>query len=179
MYNDTVSLNSVVVTLENVLCIEIDSNMNTRETVDAAIERIENTFSVSFTKDMFSLMEESQLVGDQLSIFARDLKNALANLSFYTDLKLFHEDLAITLADTNYLGYARDQLLTALRYLQCKGEYHKHADEVVEPLYSALDNILACTVKRLMTIILVLHKLGVEEGVAAVTRIVYLGGLVI
>ncbi len=178
MFDNLVSTNSVLLGLEAALRIEMDPNKKTKENVDAAIERLENAFAITFDKGVFDLMEENQLTSDKLTIFLRDVQQALCTLSFYTDLKLFHKNVPIALADTNYIGYAREQLLTALRYLQDEHEYKKHADAIIAPLENALDNTPMCNVKRLFTIMLVLHKLGIGEGVSCVARILYLGGLI-
>lgn len=179
MFDSMVSINSVLLGLEAALRIEMDPSKKTKENVDAAIERLENAYVVQFDRDVFSLIEESQLMSDKLTIFLRDIQQALCMLSFYTDLKLFHKNIPITLSDTNYLGYAREQLLTALRYLQDSDESKKHSESILVPLEHALDNISMCSVKRLFITLLVLNRLGIKEGVACVARVLYLGGLVI
>lgn len=179
MFDNIVSLNSVMLGLEAALRIEMDPNKKTKETVDAAIERLENAYVVTFDNDVFSLVEESQLMSDKLSIFLRDVQQALYSLSFYTELKLFHKNIPITLADTNYLGYARERLLTALQYLRDTDEYVKHADEIIESLGNALDNVPMCSVKRLCISMLTLHRLGIYEGVSCIATLLYTGGLVI
>ncbi len=179
MFDNMVSANSVLLGLEAALRIEMDPMKKTKENVDSAIERLENAYVVTFDQDVFSLMNESQLMTDKLSIFLRDVQQALYALSFYTDLKLFHKNIPLTLADTNYIGYAREQLMTALQYLQDENEASKHADSIMTPLENALDNVPMCSVKRLFISMMVLHRLGIQEGVACVARVLYIGGLVI
>lgn len=179
MFDSMVSVNSVLLGLEAALRIEMDPSKKTKENVEAAIERLENAYVVQFDQDVFSLIEESQLMSDKLTIFLRDIQQALCMLSFYTDLKLYHKNIPITLSDTNYLGFAREQLLTALRYLQDSNEAAKHGESVMLPLENALDSVSMCSVKRLFIIMLVLNRLGIKEGVACVARVLYLGGLVI
>lgn len=179
MFDNMVSATSVLLGLEAALRIEMDPNKKTKENVNAAIERLENAYVVTFDRDVFSLIEESQLMSDKLSIFLRDVQQALYGLSFFTDLKLFHKNIPITLADTNYIGYAREQLLTALQYLQDENEYAKHADSIMAPLENSLDNVPMCSVKRLFISMLVLHRLGISEGVSCIARVLYIGGLVI
>lgn len=179
MFDNKLSINNVLIGLESCLKLEASADMKTEETINAAIERIENTYAVKIDADIFTMAEENQLRTDQLSILMRDLQQALCMLSFYTDLKLYHKNIAVTLSDVNYLGYARKQLMTSLSYLQDDEEYPLHAEEVMQPLMLTLDNVPMCTVKRLFHIMLVLYKLGVQEGVACVARLLYLGGLVI
>lgn len=179
MFDNIVSLNSVMLGLEAALRIEMDPNKKTKETVDAAIERLENAYVVTFDQDVFTLTEENQLMSDKLSIFLRDVRQALCGLAFFTELKLFHKNIPITLADTNYLGYARDRLLVALQYLRDVDEYDKHAGDIIESLTISLDNVPMCSVKRLCISLLTLHRLGIYEGVSCIATLLYTGGLVI
>lgn len=179
MFDDRLATNEVVVSLETALKIEMAPELKVAEIVDQAVERLENTYSVKFDKSVFILVDESALTNDQLSLLLRDLLQALSRASFFTDLKLFHKNIGFNLVDINYIGYARENLLTALRYLQDDTMYAKHADEIVTPLYDALNNIGMCTVKRLFIILLMLHRLGISEGVAIIARILYMGGLII
>ena len=179
MFDKVLAINNILIGLEACLKLEASADMKTEETVNAAIERLENTYAVKFDTDVFTLAEENQLYMDQLSIFMRDLQQALCMLSFFTDLKLHHKNLAVTLSDVNYLGYTKQHLMTSLSYLQDADLYKLHVKEVMEPFMHTLNTIPMCTVKRLFHIMLVLYKLGVEEGVSCVARLLYIGGLVV
>lgn len=177
MFNKDISINDLLISLESVLFLEYREDMKVEDTLAAAIERIENTHAVKLDTDVFTLMHESELTFNSLSIFMRDLKTALAQLSFYTDLKLFHKDLAITLSSVNYIGHAKDELLNALRNLQDTNQYAKHAQNIIPPITNSLDQIPLCSVKRLFCCLLMLNRLGVAEGVSVVARLLYIGGL--
>ena len=99
-------------------------------------------------------------------------------LSLYLQLKLFHKNMGITLADVNYLGYAKKNLLTSLKYLQDETQYKKHREAIVSSLSNTLNNISMCSVKRMFICLLVMDRLGISEGVAIMAELLYIGGLV-
>lgn len=179
MINDTIAFNNIITSLESTLCIEISGDTPVQEIVDDAIARLENTYSCTIDRDVFSIQAESQLLADSIGLFLKDVQQCLAMLSLYINLKMFHMDMGITLSDVNYLGYSKDQLCTALRYMMYKTEYERHHDDIISPFYNALNNIAICSVKRMFIILLILDKLGISEGVAIVAQFLYLGGLVV
>lgn len=178
MFDNNISFNSLLTSMEGTLMIEMSGDMKVADIVDAAIARLENKYACKLDRDVFSLQSEGQLMADNIELFLRDVQHCLMSMSFYGNLKMFHANMAIMLADVNYLGYAKKQLLTALRYLMYETEYKKHADNIIKPLYTSLDNIDMCSIKRLFINILILHKLGISEGVSIIAQILYLGGLV-
>lgn len=178
MFDSEVSLNKILVSFEGVLKIEYAPDQRVQDTLDKAIQHLENTYGVTFTKDIYSLQSENQLTADNLNLLLQDIKACLEQCSFFIQLKLFHKNVPFTLADINYLGYAKSNLLTALRYLQDKAQAKAHKNEVIKPLYNTLDNISMCTPKRLFVVLLMLDRLGVVEGVALLAQLLYMGGLV-
>lgn len=178
MFDNDISFNSLLTSLESTLQIEMTDSKVT-EIVEAACQRIENQYAFKLDKDLYAIQAESQLMADNVSLLLRDLKQALAMLSFYLNLKLYHTNMGITLSDVNYLGYAKEYLLNSLKYLMYEKEYKKHSDEVITPLYTTLDNIRMCSVKRLFISMLMLHKLGVSEGVSIIAQFLYVGGLIV
>ena len=179
MFDDTISVNSILTSLESTLSIEMSSDMKVSEILDASIARLENTYACTFDRDVYALQAESQLIADNISLLLKDVQQCLAMVSLYTNLKIYHMNMSITLSDCNYLGYAKEQLLTALKYLMSETEYKKHADEITTPLTTTLDNIAMCSVKRLFIVLLLLHRLGISEGVSIVAQLLYIGGLVV
>lgn len=179
MFDSDVSLNNLLVSMEGVLKIEYTAESRVSDVIQKAIDRLENSYGTTFDKDVYSLQRENQLTADNINLFLRDIRTCLEQLSFYVELKLFHKNLGISLADVNYLGYAKKQLLTALRYLQDENLAKAHHDEVITPLYDTLDNISMCSTKRLFVQLLMLDKLGVTEGVAVLAQLLYLGGLIV
>lgn len=179
MFDNTIAFNKILVSLESTLKIEASGDMLTEEIVKASIDRLENQYNTDFDRDVFSLQDESQLQATRLDQLLRDVHQCLGELAFYTQLKLFHKNLGLSLADVNYLGYERNQLLTALKYLQDDDLYKQYHEAVIEPLTNTLNNTPMCTVKRLFIVLIVLHKLGISEGVATVAQLLYLGGLIV
>ena len=91
---------------------------------------------------------------------------------------MFHRNIGISLADVNYVGFAKATLLQSLKYLQDIDCYQKR-EAIIRPLTTALTNVEMCTIKRLFTILLVLERIGVSEGVCVIAQYLYLGGLVV
>ena len=178
MYDNNMSFNNILTSLESALSIEM-TDSSVADIVQAACDRLENTYAFKLDKDVYTIQAESQLMADNVEILLREVKQSLAMISFYLNLKLFHTNMGITLSDVNYLGYAKKQLLTALKYLMYEAEYKKHSDEVIMPLYNTLNNITMCSVKRLFISMLTLHKLGISEGVSIIAQFLYVGGLIV
>lgn len=177
MFDTDISFNSILTSLESSLSIEMNTG-SVAEIIDAAKDRLENIYACKLDKDIYTVQSENQLIANNLDILLKDIKQSLALMSFYLNLKLFHTNMGITLSDVNYLGHAKEQLLTDLKYLMYEREYKKHADEVIMPFYNTLNNINMCSVKRLFISMLMLHKLGITEGVAIIAQFLYVGGLV-
>lgn len=178
MYDNSIALNNILTSFESTLSIEMSGEMKVNEIIDAAVQRLENTYGCTFDRDVYALQSESQLVADNINLLLKDVQQCLAMMSFYTNLKMFHTNMAILLSDVNYLGYAKEQLLTALQYLMYEKEYKRHAEDIITPLYNTLNNIDMCSIKRLFIILLMLDRLGIIEGVAIVAQLLYIGGIV-
>lgn len=178
MFDAECSLNNILVSLESVLKLEIGPEMTVQNIVDTAIRNLENTNNFTLTSDLYTVQAENALSDDKISMLLRDMEAGLERLSFFVQLKLYHKNVPFTLADVNYLGYAKSKLLTALKYLQDIDEARARHAEIVRPLYNTLDNISMCTVKRLFIIMLTFDRLGVIEGTAIVAQLLYMGGLV-
>lgn len=178
MFDSEVSLNNILVSFEGVLKIEYAPDQRVQDTIDNAVRHLESTYGTTFSKDIYTLQSENQLTADNLNLLLQDIKACLDQCAFFIQLKLYHKNVPFTLADVNYLGYAKAKLLTALRYLQDDDESKLHGKEVTKPLYNTLDNISMCTPKRLFVVMLLLDRLGVCEGVALLAQLLYMGGLV-
>lgn len=179
MLNNNISINSILISLESTLMIEADPDLKVAEVIDASVKRLENRYGCTFDRDIYTLQGENQLVADNLSLLLKDVQQCLSQLALYISLKLFHKDLGLSLADINYIGYDKESLRTALRYLQDEDQYKKYATEVITPLYNSLNNVSMCSIKRLFIILLMCDKLGLSEGVAVVAQLLYLGGLIV
>lgn len=179
MFDNDISLNSILVSIEGTLKIEHTEEAKVDDVLLAAKQRLENTYSTVFDKDVFTLQSESQLTSDNINILLKNVSQCLAQLSLFIELKLYHKNLGIALADVNYLGYSKEKLLVALRYLQDIDEYYKHHEVIIQPLHNTLNNISMCTIKRLFIILLMFDDLGIIEGVAIVANLLYIGGLIV
>lgn len=177
MLDNIIAFNNILVSIEGTLKIEA-SEASVKEIIDAAVERLENAYGVTFDRDIFTLQAVNQLTADSINLLLKDIKQCLAELSLFISLKLYHKNLGLSLADVNYLGYAKNQLLTALKYLQDKSLSDQHIKEVITPFYTTLNNISMCSVKRLFIIMLMFYRLGIPEGVSIVAQLLYIGGLV-
>lgn len=178
MLDNTIALNNILVSFEGALRIEMTGDQKVNSIIEQAIERLENTYSCKFDKSIYEIQAENQLLADSVNILLRDIEQCLSQLALYIDLKMYHKNLSIFLADVNYLGYARDQLLTGLQYLMDEAQSRRYAKDVIQPLYSTLNNIPTNAIKRIFIIMLMFDRLGVYEGVSVVAQLLYLGGLV-
>ena len=177
MLIDNLSIDSILLTFENNLKIEYRER-ETYKVIDNSVAALENAFKVKMDKDIYSLQTENQLIGDNMSLLLAQIVECCKSMSFYTSLCMFNRSIGISLADVNYFGFAKTTLLQSLKYLQDKDCYTKR-DAIIKPLTSALTNVEMCVVKRLVTIMLVLERIGVSEGVAIIAQYLYLGGLVV
>lgn len=178
MFDNTVSLKNVLVSLESTLKLEYQPEQKVEDIINVAVANLENACGgCTFDKDIFSLQGENQLVDNHIQLVLKDLQQCLAMMSFYIELKIYNKNLATLLSDVNYLGYGKDKLLTSLRYMQDAAQYTMYRDEVITPLYNALNNVPICTIKRAFIIMLMLDRLGVSEGVGIMAQFLFLGGL--
>ena len=178
MLNNDISLNNILVSFESTLKIEYAAESTVRETLDDAKARLENVYQVTLDKSVFDIINESQLSADNVSLLMRDVKQCLADLSLFMNLKLYHKDFDMFLADVNYLGYDKGKLMNVLKYCQDKKLFKQHRENIISPLNNTLNNISMCTIKRLFIILLMFNELGIDEGVSIIAQLLYLGGLV-
>lgn len=178
MLDEMKSVNNTLVSLEGTLKIEPRPDERIEDTIQHALDNLSNAYGCTFDKDVFTLQSENQLNADNINLLLRDVVACLADMSLFINLKLFHKNLAITLSDVNYLGFAREQLITSLKYLMDESTCKQYVGDIIPPMTSALNNISMCSIKRMFTILLVLEKLGIYEGVAIMAQILYMGGLV-
>jgi hypothetical protein len=179
MLDNTIAFNKILVSLESALKIEASGELKVDETLDAAIDRLENTYACTFDRDVFSIQDENALMADKIDLLLKNVKQSLAELSLYINLKLYHKNLGISLADVNYLGYEKLQLITNLKYLQDEDLYKQNGDDITKSLSNTLNNTPMCSIKRLFIVLLMFHRLGIAEGVSIVAQLLYLGGLVV
>lgn len=178
MIDNEVSISQILLSLESTFKIEVSGEATVESIVKDAIDRLENTYACTFDKDIFSIQSENQLLADNVNPLIKDIRQCLAMLSLYLELKLFHKNVGVTLSAVNYLGYSKESLLKALKYLRDETEYKKHHEPIINSFYNYLNNIPMCSVKRMFICLLVMDRLGVSEGVAIMSNLLYIGGLV-
>lgn len=178
MIDNTISFNSILVSFEGALKIEMTGDQKVSSIIEQAVERLENTYSCKFDKSIFDLQAENQLLAESVNILLRDIEQCLAQMSLYLCLKVYHKNLPITLSDVNYLGYAKEELLRNLQYLIDESQSIQYSEDIARSLYNTLNNIPMCSVKRMFIILLMFERLGVAEGMSIMAQVIYLGGLI-
>lgn len=177
MIADNLSLTNICTSFEGVLHLEYSESTRTSECLDNAIKALENDYNIKIDKDIYTLQAENSLVSQQLDILLQSITECMKTTTLYTALGMFHHNVSLSLAEANYLGFARDRLLGALKYFMDKDLYPKRKQHV-EVIADALNTVAVCYTKRLFMILLMLERLGVSEGAAVISQLLYLGGIV-
>ena len=171
------SINNTLLSLEGVLHLDYGQDHTVEEVLDKAKADLENSYGIILDKSVYEIQAENQLSAQNIDHFLLDLTAALQQASLYLVLGLYQKNIPFSLADVNYLGFARDNLITALKYLMDKDLYVKERYEIVVPITTALDNVQLNYVKRIFVIMLMLDRLGVYEGATVMAHLLYIGGL--
>lgn len=177
MISDFLSIDQNLLSFESTLKIEYEER-EVHKVIASSITKLENAYKVNINTDLYSLQSQNMLVAENLNILLAQICDCLKSMSLYTDITMLNRSIGISLADVNYLGFAKAELITALKNLQDKDLYEKRGT-IIPPITAAVSNIDMCTIKRLFVIMLVLERLGVKEGVAVIARFLYLGGLIV
>lgn len=171
------SINNTLLSLEGVLHLDYGQDTTVEEVLNKAKADLENSYGVILDKSVYEIQAENQLSAQNIDHFLRDLTAALQQTSLYIIMGMYQKNIPFSLADVNYLGYARDNLITALKYLMDKDLYVKERYDIMTPIVTALDNVTLNYVKRLFIIMLMIDRLGVYEGASVIAHLLYLGGL--
>ena len=176
MLFDTLSIDSVLQSFETTLKIEYREKQ-THAVISNALSALESAYKVTLNKSLYELQTENQLISDNVTMLLGQITDCCKSMALYVHVSMFNKCIGISLAEVNYLGFAKANIMQGFKYLQDKDLYEKR-EAIITPLTSSLTNLDMCTVKRLCTILLVLERLGVAEGVAIIAEYLYLGGLV-
>lgn len=176
MIRDTLNINDILIGFENTLCIDYRANEKIERIVKSSHERLENSYRVKLDKGVYVAQVENQFVGDSLATLLLQLTENLKMLSLLTTVSMFDKEYGQTLKDVNYLGFAKDKLITALKYLQDRVLYEKRGT-FFSSLVAHIDFLEFCPIKRLLCIMVVLEDLQISEGVAIVAQYLYIGGM--
>ena len=172
-----ISLSDTLVGIEGVLKLDYSTQRNVEFTIKQAKKEIENAYGLTLDKPVYEIQIENQLSATNVDKFIDSLTIALQRLSLYTAIVFYTKKVPFALADVNFLGFARHNLITSLKYLLDDDLYSKERENIIPPLYSALDNVTVGFVKRLFVILLMLDNLGIYDGAAVVVQLLYLGGI--
>lgn len=175
MIVDSMSLTNICTSFEGVLHLEFGESTRTAECLDNAIKALENDYNIKIDKDIYTLQSENSLVSQQLDILLQSVTECMKMTALYTSLCTFHHSIPMSLAEANYLGFARERLMSSLKYFQDKDAY-VNRKKYVEAIADALNTVAVCYTKRLCMILLMLERLGISEGVAVVAQLLYVGG---
>lgn len=178
MIADLYSLGDILMDCEATLRLQYDeaNQNNVAAILKAAKERLENAYQCRLDEPVYTVQAKNALVANDLEIFVKEAGSCVERLSTLTMLTMFTKKPPINLADVNFLGFTRESLTMALRYLQDKVLYAERGPLIV-PIRNALNNIEMSHVKRLFIIMLAFENLGMEEGTAACAALLYLGGV--
>lgn len=174
MFRNFIDLTSTIIGLENVLRIEY-KDPNCEEVVKRAVRGIENTHRVSINGDIYKATTEySTVAGSILDSFMASLTECLKSMALINCITLFDNRVGMTLRDVNYLGSAKEQMVKALKYLQ---HYSLYEDRVsfMDALIANTSNLEHNEIRRLLTIMFVLERIGCKEGVSIIAQYLYLG----
>jgi len=176
MLKDRVSLQNTLLSLESVLRIDYEERTLTK-LLSKATNRLSDAYQRDFSSDtLYNIMSKSSLSSEGLEVLESRILEPLKELAFINSLTTYTKRSPVSLNIINYLGYARENLCTALKYLQDEVLYEKRGN-IIEPLKNGVNNIEFCQEKRLFVIMLTLEGLGIFEGVNIIAQTLYIGGL--
>jgi hypothetical protein len=177
MISDNFALQPILTAFETVLYIDyIETNVAT--VIQNSRHSIENAFQITLTDTIYNLQVNNSFASEPLDEFLSRLSEPLKQLATLNAFIMYTKRAPIDLRDVHYMGFARNTLLTALKYLQDKN-LHTHSEQVTSAFTSVIDNIPFCDIKRLLTVLLVLHSLGTDDVISVIAQTLYLGGLVL
>ena len=173
---DKSDLTMTLVGLEHALHIEHTPVPTTERTIKEAIARLENTYKIKLDNGVYAAQAESNYSGEVLDQLLAYVLEGYKSLAGYLMLCMFDRRWGETLQDVEYLGFAQEQLLNALKFLQDSALYEERGAFMRE-FTRALDNVVMSTVKRLCIILVVAERLDLRELTAVTAAFLYAGGL--
>jgi hypothetical protein len=163
---------SVIRGCEQTLYIE-HNEREVQRIIGAAINSIENTFGLPFTKPVYELVKDPTFSSASLESFLQAIAEQLKAVSFLISLTCHDRRFSFHMRDHSYLGFSEKECLAALRHLQ-DAELFAERHSFYEVFIRAADRLPSCEVKRWLIILGMFEKLGVPEGVSFVAQYLYL-----
>lgn len=175
MIREHLSLNDILIGFENSLKIEYKEKDIDKIRVTTK-QRLESTFQVMIVSSIYETQASNRVVGDNLSILMSQLTENMKSLALLLSISMFDKRFGETLKNVNYLGFAKSELLTCLKYLQDEVLYDKRSS-FFSTLVRGAGLIEMCSIKRLLVIMVILEDLGVKEGVSLIAQYLYTGAV--
>lgn len=175
MLRNYLSLNEGIVALENALLIE-STSLDVEEISIQAIRKLESRYQVHLIgrPSVYNQMATDVQAVAPLEKLTKQVIMGLQQLTMFTCLAEADHKIGQSLPDLNYLGQNREELRIALKYLT-NVSLLPQAEVVIKVLVDGASKCEKGDVKRLITCINVLHKLGMTDGVALVGQYLYKG----
>jgi len=167
----SISLTDLLLQIETIL--KINYNEDSVETVVSnAVRTLEDQYSVSLSEGI----QRAVIVNPNTEMLCKDLLAALGKFSLYVFGSMYKRKIAFSLSDSRYLGYNKEQLLQALKYLQTEHPREQIAD-IISSLKVATSKLSNTEVKRLFVCLIVLYEINALEEMALLADALFLGGL--
>lgn len=175
MLRDTLDIKTVLTGMEQTLCVNY-SKERIEDIVRNSIQQLENAYRVELKSGLYEAQMKNRLISDSISQLVVDLTEQLKTLSLIISVSMFDRNYGETLRDVNYLGYSKNELMAALKYLQCKQLYDQRVS-FFNSIVARIDSVPMCTVKRLWVVLIILERLNMADGVSILAQYLYIGGL--
>ena len=168
-------LSDILSALEMSLSIDY-SYGTTNEIINASVHNLEVQHHISLDKKIADCLVENILAETGARNLLCGVTENLKNFALYLTTSMFVKKYPSTLYDVNYLGFAKQELLCALKCMQAETIYYK-SEEFLDELKRATDFIEMSDIKRLLIISYILDRIGMQEGTAMIANYLYLGGM--
>lgn len=173
---NNIDLSEVILAFERVLKIEYrDAESDAGRIILNSRQKLENAFQIQIKDDIYSLQNEN-MARDSVQTFLGQVTECLKQMSLLVSISLFDRKFAVNLDEVNYLGFAKDNLLVALKYLQDETLYEKR-DSFIPTLKRGVSRVETSRIKRLLIVMLMLEDLGIKEGVSIISSYLYMGAV--
>jgi hypothetical protein len=174
LIRESLNLADILIGLENALKIEYKEK-DVERIKSAARQRLEAAFQVRIVGSIYETQASNRLVGDNLSILLASVMEGMKSLALLLSVTMFDRKLGMTVRDINYIGFAKENLQAALKFLQDEVLYETR-DSFFPQIVQATGHVEMSTIKRLLVIMIVMEDLGIKEGVGLIAQYLYLGG---
>lgn len=177
MFKDDVNISNILYSFESILRIDYEQ-LEIDKIVNNSILKLENAYATKFDMPLYELQIKNRFINSSLTELVQQLEAATKDMALCLQLSLFHKTFSATLQEVSYLGFNRNELLKALKYLQDVDYYGEHTSFFYK-IVQSMDSVQLCTVKKLFIIMIILEKLDVQEAVSVIASYLYAGGVLV